>query len=133
MKHFIAVLFLVFSLGYALADSQPSTSDSKELKGVTLKDRATSNRPMHAPTLADIVLVIQDDQCIVYFSDDYGTGTYRISDGATGATITSTVNTSLVNYLSIPIHITDSSDMDFYIEFEDRCWCHLVWNQFDIQ
>lgn len=128
-KFILFLIFCVFSTMSLMADGNEG-KESKELKGVITANRSSQTGSIQrSPLFVDLVFVIEDEKISILFMNDYGTGTYRISDAATGTTITSTVNTSLVNYLSIPIHITDSSDMDFYIEFEDGCWCHLVWNQ----
>lgn len=126
MKHFLSFLVLSFSIA-CFADNQPQTSDKKELKGATYKAVATVTRPMHAPIEADIVLVLQEDCCAVIFNNDYGIGIYQFSENATNTIIQGNVNTSSTNYLSIPVQITDSSDVDFYIEFENGSWCHIVW------
>lgn len=126
MKHFIFLLFLFlsFECGCFAEEQKPST-DSKELHGVAFKDRASGARPMHAPVSADIILLISENQCIVLFNNSHGTGLYLFSDITSNITISGNVDTSVVSCLSIPIQLSDSSVIDFYIEFEDGSWCNV--------
>lgn len=100
MKHFLFLFVLVFT-NECFADNQQQPSEKKELKGATYKEAATVNRPMHAPMAADIVLLIQEESCVVIFNDDYGSGIYQFSENVSNTMIQGNVNTSTINSLSL--------------------------------
>lgn len=124
-KTLISICFLFASI---LVIAQESSAPApKELGGVVVSHSKVAGLK-RLPTNAAILMVIENTSVIIRCSNDFGLGTYQLQDLPSGISSNGTIDTSLDNMVEIPFCVSDSSVLDFYIEFEDGSWCHLTWN-----
>lgn len=126
----ILLLFLVCLSLYVYADgSSPQQGDTQYPAGAFVDNRRSKPRPVkRIPPNMDLILLIEDGSVTIRSISDFGTGSYQLQDLSTGYSSNGTIDTSIDNMVEIPFCVSDSSVLDFYIEFEDGSWCHLSWN-----
>ncbi len=114
---------------FVFAETNQDEKTSDGLDGVVYSNRTTQRGGLsRMPPHADIICFINNNSINLRFNDDYGQGNYRLEDLSNGFLVEGICDTSNENHFEINYEVTDSSSIDFYIEFEDGSWCHLFWD-----
>lgn len=127
-KILLFILMMSCSLAPLIAEQDNSQSGdntgtertSKAIEAKNLKIRRSPDREHY-----DVIVVYDETEVNVYFSEDFGLASYQLTNLYTGAVISDVVDTSSNDYVTIPIQFSNPNSLDFYIEFEDGSWCHL--------
>lgn len=127
MRKVLSMFLVCLSLS-VYADSSSPQQDNKYPTGVFIDNRCSNPRPIkRIPATVDFILLIDGESVTIRSMSNLGLGSYQLQDLTSGFSSNGTINTSLDTMVEIPFGVSDSSILDFYIEFEDGSWCHLTY------
>lgn len=100
-----------------------------EIVSKVVDTKSTTSRVRHAPARPSLLLIIEETGITIRFTGDFGPGYYQLSDTESGYMVSGLVVAEAggTEFVSFPVSLTTS--FDFYIEFEDGSWSHLVWGE----
>lgn len=116
------------SLNAEQENSQTGDFPATEKSYLIAQYRDVANKRTPSRVHYDVVLIYDDTEIKVYFREDFGLASYQLTNIDTGVIVSDVIDTSSYDSITIPMLITDSNSLDFYIEFEDGSWCHLIWS-----
>lgn len=119
---------LLFSL-LSISSTALANGDN-EIKGsIIKKDGYESSTPKRIPIRKyDIILIINENDVIIKFSEDFGHGRFTLVDLTTNNEVADEIFATTDNIYSFNFDMNNITILDFNIEFEDGRWCHLTWS-----
>lgn len=106
------------------------TNEDSELDGaVIVKVNHNPSGPKRIPIREyDIILIINENDVIINFSEDFGHGRFTLVDLTTNKEVADEIFATTGNIYSFNFEMNNFTILDFNIEFEDGRWCHLTWS-----